>query len=123
MRGLFTKIFLGFWIAQSLTFVITTMLIVQHRWVRPNETMEVLNTTLPMAASAAANAYETAGCSGLRDYAASLRQNLYLADPPDHLLCEPGGAPLVAGAFTAPNKRPGVFAISVGETNVWSTTI
>jgi two-component system sensor histidine kinase CpxA len=123
MRGLFTKIFLGFWIAQSLTFVITTMLILQHRWVRPNETMEVLDTTLPIAAVAAANAYETAGCSGLREYAATLRQTLYLADRPNHLLCEPGGAPLVADAFTAPNKRPGVIAISVGETNIWSTTI
>jgi len=123
MRGLFTKIFLGFWIAQSLTFVITTMLILQHRWVRPNETMEVLNTTLPIVAAAAANAYETAGCSGLREYASSLRQTLYLADPPNHFLCEPAAPVVAADAFTALAKRPGVIAISVGETNVWSTTI
>jgi hypothetical protein len=44
MRGLFTKIFLGFWIAQSLTFAISTMLILQHSFVRPNEIMEVLKT-------------------------------------------------------------------------------
>ena len=49
MRGLFTKIFLGFWIAQSLTFVISTMLILRHHFVRPSEMMEVLNSTLPSA--------------------------------------------------------------------------
>ncbi len=32
MRGLFTKIFLGFWIAQSLTFFISTMLILRHQF-------------------------------------------------------------------------------------------
>jgi two-component system sensor histidine kinase CpxA len=85
--------------------------------------MEVLDTTLPIAAAAAANAYETAGCSGLRVYATSLRQALYLADPPNHLLCEPGGSPVVADALAASAKRPGVIAVSVGETNVWSTTI
>ena len=37
MRGLFTKIFLGFWIAQSLTFFISTMLILRHRFLRPSE--------------------------------------------------------------------------------------
>jgi hypothetical protein len=69
MRGLFTKIFLGFWIAQSVTFFISTMLIMRHRFVRPNEMNEVLNSTLPSAAAAAANAYEAGGCSGLQQFA------------------------------------------------------
>ena len=47
MRGLFTKIFLGFWIAQSLTFAISTWLIMQRSFVRPNEIMDVLKTALP----------------------------------------------------------------------------
>ncbi len=77
MRGLFTKIFLGFWIAQSLTFVISTMLILQHRFVRPNEIIEVLDTTLPSTVGAAVNAYEAGGCGGLQQYGA--------IDPADYL--------------------------------------
>ena len=56
MRGLFTKIFLGFWIAQSLTFVISTMLILQHRFVGAHDIIQVLNTTLPSTVGAAVNA-------------------------------------------------------------------
>src|SRR5580698_6878415 len=91
MRGLFTKIFLGFWIAQSVTFFISTMLIMRHRFVRPNEVMEVLNSALPSAAAAAANAYEGGGCPGLQQFAGSLRQTIYLADSGSHLLCQGSG--------------------------------
>src|SRR5580692_5397172 len=91
MRGLFTKIFLGFWIAQSVTFFISTMLIMRHRFVRPNEMNEVLNSTLPSAAAAAVNAYESGGCSGLQQFAGSLRQTIYLADSPNHFLCQSAG--------------------------------
>ena len=66
MRGLFAKIFLGFWIAQSLTFLISTVLILRRQFVRPNEVMGVLDSTLPNAATAAANAYEAGGCAGSR---------------------------------------------------------
>ena len=37
MRGLFAKIFLGFWIAQSLTFLISTVLILRRQFVRPTD--------------------------------------------------------------------------------------
>ena len=93
MRGLFTKIFLGFWIAQSLTFAISTLLIMQHSFVRPNEIMDVLKTALPSEGAAVVNTYETAGCDGLREYAASRNLAIYLADAPGHLLCDPAGAP------------------------------
>ena len=36
MRGLFFKIFIIFWIAQSLIFVISTAFILAHRFPRPN---------------------------------------------------------------------------------------
>src|ERR1700677_4734116 len=101
MRGLFTKIFLGFWIAQSLTFVISTMLILQHHFVRPSEMMEVLTSTLPSAGAAAVNAYETAGCSGLRQYRESIHQTIYLADRPNHSLCGIALSSAAAAALTA----------------------
>ena len=122
MRGLFTKIFLGFWIAQSLTFVISTMLILRHHFVRPSEMMEVLNSTLPSAGTSAVNAYETAGCSGLRQYAESIHQTIYLADRPNHPLCN---CSLIGGCRRVDrgDKESGVHADLGGEEYLWSTAI
>jgi two-component system sensor histidine kinase CpxA len=123
MRGLFAKIFLGFWIAQSLTFLISTVLILRRQFVRPNEVMGVLNTTLPNAATAAANAYEAGGCAGLQQFAASLRQTIYLADTPTHFLCEANVSSAAAGVLANVNREPGVHSNLVGEQNLWSTAI
>ena len=123
MRGLFTKIFLGFWIAQSLTFAISTLLIMQRSFVRPNEIMDVLKTALPSEGAAVVNIYETAGCSGLRDYAASRHLTIYLADTPNHLVCEPAGSPVPAVALAAAEKQPGALSTPAGDYYLWSTTI
>jgi two-component system, OmpR family, sensor histidine kinase CpxA len=123
MRGLFTKIFLGFWIAQSLTFVISTMLILQHRFVRPDELIEVLKATLPATAADAVKAYDTAGCAGLGQYSESLRQTVYLADTPSHFLCNSVVSPSAAEALSAADKAPGVHS-RLGEKDYsWSTAI
>jgi two-component system sensor histidine kinase CpxA len=123
MRGLFAKIFLGFWIAQSLTFLISTVLILRRQFVRPNEMMDVLNTTLPIAATAAANAYEAGGCAGLHQFAASLRQTIYLADNPTHFLCEANVSFAAAGVLANLTSEPRVHSRLVGEQNLWSTAI
>jgi two-component system, OmpR family, sensor histidine kinase CpxA len=123
MRGLFTKIFLGFWIAQSLTFAISTLLIMQRSFVRPNEIMDVLKTALPSEGAAVVNTYETDGCSGLREYAASRNLTIYLSDAPNHFLCEPAGAPVAADALIAAEKQPGVLSTPAGDFYLWSTTI
>jgi two-component system sensor histidine kinase CpxA len=121
MRGLFTKIFLGFWIAQSVTFFISTMLILRHRFVRPNELSEVLNATLPSAASAAANAYERGGCSALQQLSRSMRQAISLADSANQSLCGTAVSAAVAGVLAAADKQPGVRSSLVGDTYFWST--
>jgi two-component system, OmpR family, sensor histidine kinase CpxA len=123
MRGLFAKIFLGFWIAQSLTFLISTVLILRRQFVRPNEILGVLNTTLPSAATAAANAYEAGGCAGLQQFAASLRQTIYLADTPTHFLCEANVSSAAAGVLANVDREPRVHSSLVGEQNLWSTAI
>jgi two-component system sensor histidine kinase CpxA len=126
MRGLFAKIFLGFWIAQSLTFLISTVLILRRNFVRPNEIMGVLNSTLPSAATAAANAYEAGGCAGLQQFAASLRQTIYLADTSAHFLCGENvpfaAAGVLANLANADHDSRGHSTL-VGEQNVWSTAI
>ncbi len=123
MRGLFAKIFLGFWIAQSLTFLISTVLILRRQFVRPNEIMGVLNTTLPTAATAAANAYETGGCAGLQQFAASLRQTIYLADTPTHVLCEANLSSAAVGVLARETGDSRVHSSLIGEQNFWSTAI
>jgi two-component system, OmpR family, sensor histidine kinase CpxA len=123
MRGLFAKIFLGFWIAQSLTFLISTVLILRRQFVRPNEIMGVLNTTLPSAATAAANAYEAGGCAGLQQFAASLRQTIYLADTPTHVLCEANLSSAAAGVLARETGDSRVHSTLIGEQNFWSTAI
>src|SRR6202020_3203007 len=118
MRGLFAKIFLGFWIAQSLTFLISTVLILRRQFVRPNEIMGVLNTTLPVAATGAANALEAGGCAGLQQFAASLHQTIYLADTPTHFLCEANVSSAANSVLHTVNTQPGVHSILVGDENL-----
>jgi two-component system, OmpR family, sensor histidine kinase CpxA len=119
MRGLFIKVFLGFWIAQSLTFAITTFLIMQRHGVRPNETGEVLAASFPSLGKEAVKAYQTGGCSGLQQYATSLRQSLYLADAPNHYLC--GTPPVTLSADDL--AKPGVVSTMAGQNNLWSTAV
>jgi two-component system sensor histidine kinase CpxA len=123
MRGLFAKIFLGFWIAQSLTFLISTVLILRRQFVRPNEIIGVLNTTLPTAATAAANAYEAGGCAGLQQFGASLHQTIYLADTPAHFLCEANVSSAAAGVLARETRDSRVHSTLIGEQNFWSTAI
>jgi two-component system sensor histidine kinase CpxA len=122
MRGLFTKIFLGFWIAQSLTFFISTMLILQRRFIRPNEVMQVLNSTMPSTAATAANAYERDGCSGLQQFADSLHETIYLADSPSRVLCGAQISFAAASALASANGKPGVQSSLVGDDYLWSTS-
>src|ERR1700689_621930 len=120
MRGLFTKIFLGFWIAQSLTFSISTMLILRHHFVRPDEMMEVVNATLPSAAKAAVSAYEDGGCPALEQFAGSLHQAIYLADAGGHFLCASLASPEADAALTAADNKHGRHPSVVGDRSLWS---
>ncbi len=46
MRGLFFKVFVVLWIAQSLIFVISTVLIVRHHFDSPAVFFDALNSSL-----------------------------------------------------------------------------
>ena len=54
MRGLFFKVFIIFWIAQSMIFVISTALIVRHHFERPDAAFEALYSSLQNDAAKAA---------------------------------------------------------------------
>jgi two-component system, OmpR family, sensor histidine kinase CpxA len=63
MRGLFLKIFAIFWVAQSLIFVISIMLIVRQRFPGP-VVSDALDSILLHNAQLAVRAYEANGCIG-----------------------------------------------------------
>jgi two-component system, OmpR family, sensor histidine kinase CpxA len=122
MRGLFTKIFLCFWIAQSLTFVISTTLILQHHFARPDQLVDVLKTTFGNEARAAADAYESAGCDGFARYAAGLHQTAYLADSSAHLLCQHGDSSVYNEALSRMAQARLTWT-RVGSEFLWSLQI
>lgn len=65
MRSLFFKIFIIFWIAQSLIFVISTALIIRHRVPHPEFILNALFDDVRYESSGATSAFESGGCAAL----------------------------------------------------------
>ncbi len=87
MRGLFFKIFIIFWIAQSLIFVISTALIISRRFPTPFFLANPLFHALGAESDQAVAAYETGGCGGLESYAGTRREVIALTDAAGTDLC------------------------------------
>jgi two-component system sensor histidine kinase CpxA len=118
MRGLFFKIFIIFWIAQSLIFVISTALILGHRFPRPNFFLDPAFSNLTANAVEGANQFEAGNCAGFSSYAQQRQEDLAIADATGRLLC--GQAPAdIAGQTGATGA---VQAVHVGNDTVWSTS-
>ncbi len=123
MRGLFTKIFLFFWIAQSLTFIISTTLILQHRFARPEQFMDMLGATVTSEGAAAADAYEHSGCAGLSRYAGWMHQRLILADANAHSACDPQPSDAYRNLLLRANQSPGIVSAENGLDYAWSMPV
>ena len=80
MRGLFFKIFIIFWVAQSLIFVISTWLIVRSHFDGPEAQFDTLDSSLQNDGNLAAAVWEKGGCDALQAYGASIAQTISLAD-------------------------------------------
>ncbi len=122
MRGLFTKIFLCFWISQSLTFVISTILIVRHQF-RPDLGFDAFNATFAAEATTAAAVFERSGCSGLQAYADQVHQTLYLADSSLQVRCSPEKAPEYKAFLSNPEPSRDVQSKDNGQTYLWSRNV
>ena len=98
MRGLFLKIFAILWLAQSLVFVITTVLIVRQHFPGPSMVAEALDSSLRHTATTAVNDYGRGGCAA---FAANADRNepagALLLDGDGNTLCRTAGAPQLAG--------------------------
>jgi two-component system sensor histidine kinase CpxA len=119
MRGLFLKVFAIFWLAQSLIFVISTALILRHRFPfpHPDVLLASLFDALPSEAAHAVMTYESGGCDALRKDTSTNRRVVELEDESGHVLC--------AAAGTLPSTDAGVAIGSfhgkqVGDRYIWN---
>ncbi len=116
MRGLFFKIFIIFWIAQSLIFVISTAFILTHRFPRPNFMLDPAFNNLSANAVEGSKRFESGGCAAFNEYAQQRHETLALADANGKILC--GQAPPVTEGLTESNDA--VHARRFGNVTVWS---
>jgi two-component system, OmpR family, sensor histidine kinase CpxA len=116
MRSLFFKIFIIFWIAQSLIFVITTALILTHRFPHPASMLDPAFTSLHIEAAQALQEFDAKGCAGFQSFAQGRREEIALIDDSGKMVC--GGAvlsatPQIASADEIDGRR-------VGNDTVWT---
>lgn len=123
MRGLFAKIFFFFWVAQSLTFIISTTLILQHRFARPDQIFDALTITMKSEGLAAAQAYERGGCGAFHEYAASLGQTIYLADTSPKFYCETSDMRDLGSALVNTERNSRIFSTHVGTQYLWAAPV
>ena len=133
MRGLFFKVFIILWIAESLIFVISTALIVRHHFDTPVVVFDALFSSLHNEAREASAVYEAGGCNALRTYAAAHDHQISLSDLTGQDACASAGAQTpMAGApiATAGSLTSTIGPIptditgkQVGQQYVWSVPV
>lgn len=123
MRALFAKIFFFFWVAQSLTFIISTTLILQRRFPRPDQMSDALSITLKSEGVGATHAYEHGGCSAFHQYAASLNQILYLADQAGNFACDKASAEGYGDVLTNNDGSARIFSVQVRNRSLWPISV
>lgn len=118
MRGLFFKIFILFWIAQSFIFVISTSLILARRMQRPDFGFEP--STMQAESSQAMKAFDTGGCDGFKKFAQDRRDDAGLMDVSGALACEQTGTNVPAPSMSF---MDGVRAQQIGAMTWWSSSV
>jgi two-component system sensor histidine kinase CpxA len=119
MRGLFFKIFIIFWIAQSLIFVISTALIVRHHFESPEVMFDALNSGLQNDARLAAAAYETGGCNAFHAYGANLAEKIALSTAGQNVCV----ADSIEGVGLSDALPARISGIQVGRQYVWRVPV
>jgi two-component system sensor histidine kinase CpxA len=122
MRGLFFKIFVIFWIAQSLIFIISTALIVQHRFPRPDFLMDSLFSSLQNQGRERVDAFEAGGCVPLKAYVATHGQSIAITDEAGSNIC-PGMPELASGKGDATRFPDHIVGRQVEQHYVWSVPV
>lgn len=120
MRSLFFKIFIIFWIAQSLIFVISTAVIISHRVPRPEFLLGALSNDLKRESSGAATAFESGGCAALATNSRERGNTLILEDAEGKILC-PSSVPASFPVVSAPKSQ--ITGVLVNDRYVWTVPV
>ncbi len=116
MRSLFFKIFIIFWIAQSLIFVISTAFILSRRFPHPASMLDPAFTSLHMEAAQAMQAFDTRGCPAFEEFAHKSRESLALMDENGKTAC--GEQVFNSPAQFASGEE--VYGRQIGKDTVWT---
>jgi two-component system sensor histidine kinase CpxA len=116
MRGLFFKIFIIFWIAQSLIFVISTALILNRRFPGPAPFLAPAYNALRGEASHAIADYESQGCAGMLAHARERKATIAIADTDGKLLCKSDAFP----AQQATRLEAEIGGVQAGDDYIWT---
>ena len=116
MRSLFFKIFIIFWIAQSLIFLISTALILARRFPHPASILDPAFSSLRMEAMQAMSAFDSNQCAGFDAFAKQRREALALIDENGSKLC--GNPQLNASSQVVSTAE--IYGRQVGSDTVWT---
>jgi two-component system, OmpR family, sensor histidine kinase CpxA len=116
MRSLFFKIFIIFWIAQSLIFLISTALILSRRFPHPASMLDPAFTSLHGDASQAMKAFDAEGCTGFERFARERGEVVALMDANGGTVC---GENLL-NTTTQVASSEEIYGRQVGKDTVWT---
>ena len=119
MRGLFFKVFIILWIAQSLIFVISTGLILRRHFDRPDVFFDAIRASMQAEAKVAIAAYDSGGCEALRDFGTARNLTVGMATGDGIDLCSTG-LNRVAASDISTHETTGK---QVGQQYIWSVPV
>jgi two-component system, OmpR family, sensor histidine kinase CpxA len=116
MRSLYLKIFIIFWIAESLIFVISTALILNRRFPGPAPFLGPAYNALRGESAHAIADYEAQGCAGMLEHARERNATIALADMDGNILCK--SAEFNGAKAVAPDAEIG--GVQAGADYIWT---
>ena len=119
MRSLFFKIFIIFWIAQTLIFLISTALILARRFPRPASMLDPAFSSLRTEAAQAMQAFNTDGCAGFEKSAQPRGGALALVDENGKKVC---GDESIAAQDQVPSTTE-IYGRQAGQDTVWTLPV
>ena len=119
MRSLFFKIFIIFWIAQTLIFLISTALILARRFPRPASMLDPAFSSLRAEAAEALQSFDANGCPGFDSFAQQHRGAFALVDENGKTVCG-------NGSLSAQEQLPSateIYGRQLGQDTVWTLPV
>jgi two-component system, OmpR family, sensor histidine kinase CpxA len=119
MRSLFFKIFIIFWIAQTLIFLISTALILARRFPRPASLLDPAFSSLRTDASHGIRSFDAEGCAGFERFSRHRGDAVALVDLKGQTIC--GDNSLSIGVQEP--SRTEIYGRQLGQDTVWTLPV